>query len=106
MEFYKIVLKSIPELSMAHSYETSSYNIAFKKQENKLEISYIEMGDVEKTHEDGRVSLYKAPFVGMREALRKDIIDEAVDAVRPTLCQEDGTWIVDYVRIRIRAVKA
>jgi len=65
MEFYKIVLKSIPELSMAHSYETSSYNIAFKKQENKLEISYIEMGDVEKTHEDGRVSLYKAPFVSI-----------------------------------------
>lgn len=48
----------------------------------------------------------KAPFVGMREALRKNIIDEAVDAVRPTLCQTDGTWIVDYVRIRIRAVKA
>ena len=33
------------------------------------------------------------------------VAGEAVDSLRETLCREDGTWIVDYVRIRIKAVK-
>lgn len=47
----------------------------------------------------------KAPFEGMDDALREAIIAEAVEAARPQLQQADGTWIVDYVRIRIKAVK-
>lgn len=47
----------------------------------------------------------KAPFEGMDDALREEIIAEAVEATRPQLQQADGTWIVDYVRIRIKAVK-
>lgn len=47
----------------------------------------------------------KTPFAGMDEALREEIIAEAVDRVRSELQQEDGTWIVDYVRIRLKAVK-
>lgn len=47
----------------------------------------------------------KAPFEGMPDDMREAIISEAADSLRPTLRQEDGTWIVDYVRIRIKAVK-
>ena len=32
-------------------------------------------------------------------------IREAVASLRETLRREDGTWFVDYVRIRIKAVK-
>lgn len=44
-------------------------------------------------------------FAGMDDAVREDIIREAVDAVRPQLLV-DGTWYADYVRLRMRAIKA
>lgn len=47
----------------------------------------------------------KTPFEGMAADMQEAIIAEAVDSLRETLCREDGTWIVDYVRIRIKAVK-
>lgn len=46
----------------------------------------------------------KAPFAGLTEALQEEIIREAEDALRPVL-YHDGRWYVDYVRIRIKAVK-
>lgn len=46
-----------------------------------------------------------APFAGMDDALREAIIDDAIERTRGELLQPDGTWIVDYVRIRLRAVK-
>jgi trans-aconitate methyltransferase len=36
---------------------------------------------------------------------RKDFISELVDALRPTLCDANGHWIVDYVRLRFFAIK-
>lgn len=47
----------------------------------------------------------KAPFDGMADDLKQAIVDEAVEACRPSLCMPDGTWVVDYVRIRLKAVK-
>lgn len=47
----------------------------------------------------------KAPFEGMEEGLKNEIIDEAKNQVRPVL-YHDGSWYIDYVRIRFRAVKA
>jgi len=47
----------------------------------------------------------KRPFEGMGTADKEAILAEAENALKDTLCP-DGTWIVDYVRIRIRAVKA
>ena len=47
----------------------------------------------------------KTPFEGMDAGLREAIIQEAIGSLREPLQQEDGTWIVDYVRIRIKAVK-
>ena len=47
-----------------------------------------------------------APFVGVDASLREAILSEAEDALRGTLQRADGTWVIDYVRIRLRAVKA
>lgn len=47
----------------------------------------------------------KTPFEGMDADMREAIIDEAVSGLQESLQQEDGTWIVDYVRIRIKAIK-
>ena len=46
----------------------------------------------------------KAPFAGVPEELQETIIREAVETLRPVL-YHDGCWYVDYVRIRIKAVK-
>ena len=46
----------------------------------------------------------KAPFEGMDEALKAEIIAEAEEEAKKTL-YHDGSWYIDYVRIRFRAVK-
>lgn len=48
----------------------------------------------------------KTPFEGMADALRETIVAEAEAELADVLRQRDGTWIIDYVRIRLRAVKA
>lgn len=46
----------------------------------------------------------KTPFEGMDRAIADEIIEEAEDILRPVLCKE-GKWYIDYVRIRLKAVK-
>lgn len=46
-----------------------------------------------------------APFEGMDDALREAIVSEAEEELRSTLRRADGTWVIDYVRIRLRAVR-
>ena len=46
----------------------------------------------------------KKPFEGMDPAMMQEIIDETVEELKSKLFV-DGKWIVDYVRIRFRAVK-
>lgn len=46
----------------------------------------------------------KKPFEGIEESLKEKIIRETVEDLRKELHQ-DGSWYVDYVRIRIKAVK-
>lgn len=46
----------------------------------------------------------KKPFEGMEKEWKEEIISDAVSRLRDRLYQ-DGTWIVDYVRIQFRAVK-
>lgn len=46
----------------------------------------------------------KKPFEGMEEALREEIISDAVTRLRNRLYR-NGCWIVDYVRIQFRAGK-
>ena len=46
----------------------------------------------------------KRPFEGVPAPLGDEIIAEAVEALRPDMFHGD-TWYVDYVRLRMRAVK-
>lgn len=46
----------------------------------------------------------RRPFDGLGAATAKEIVAEAVAELRPCLLQ-DGTWYVDYTRLRMRAVR-
>lgn len=46
----------------------------------------------------------KLPFEGVDEGTAARIKAEAVEELKPSMC-EDGVWYADYVRIRIRAVR-
>jgi SAM-dependent methyltransferase len=37
------------------------------------------------------------------ESEREDLKGEVVEALRPALCDDDGQWFVDYVRLRVTA---
>jgi len=39
------------------------------------------------------------------ESERMDMIEEVTEAVRPTLCDAEGNWHADYVRLRFAAVR-
>lgn len=45
-----------------------------------------------------------APFAGLSDELTEEIIAEAADFLRPTMFDGEK-WIIDYVRIRLRAVR-
>lgn len=47
----------------------------------------------------------KKPFEGTCESRKEEIVSDAVSGLRDRLYR-DGCWIVDYVRIRFRAVRA
>ena len=46
----------------------------------------------------------KKPFEGMEKEIKEEIISDAVSRLRNRLYQ-NGSWIVDYVRIQFRAVR-
>lgn len=46
----------------------------------------------------------RAPFDHVAESVREEIISEVQEEIRPRLFH-DGSWYIDYVRIRFRAVK-
>lgn len=46
----------------------------------------------------------KKPFEGVSEADKREILAEAEASLQDRLCR-NGTWFIDYVRIRLRAVK-
>lgn len=45
------------------------------------------------------------PFEGMDGAAKQEIIKEAEEMLRPVLLSGEGVWMIDYVRIRLRARK-
>lgn len=50
------------------------------------------------------LTFLKEPFAGIEAGEREDIIAEAERRLCPALCK-DGQWYIDYMRIRIKAVK-
>lgn len=50
------------------------------------------------------LTFLKAPFKDIPDGVRNEIIAEAERTLRPVL-YKDGEWYIDYVRIRIKAIK-
>lgn len=50
------------------------------------------------------LTFLKKPFEGLVDGVRDEIIAEAESRLRAKL-YKDGQWFIDYVRIRIKAVK-
>ena len=61
--------------------------------------------DVLRALEAARGERISGGQLAARLGVSRTAVWKAVDSLRETLCREDGTWIVDYVRIRIKAVK-
>lgn len=54
MDYYKLIIKQIPTIVGAHGYTSTSYDIQFPKQDRFIEITYVELGEVEKITESGK----------------------------------------------------
>ena len=51
------------------------------------------------------LNLFRKPFFDQFENEAENALAEAVDLLAPALCDGDGNWSADYVRIRVEAVK-
>jgi hypothetical protein len=52
----------------------------------------------------GWLETFGGPFLAaVSQADRPAFLREVEEALRPTLCQPDGTWFADYVRLRFAA---
>lgn len=49
--------------------------------------------------------LFRKPFFQQFGQEADAALQEAVDLLRPSLCDENGNWTADYVRLRVEAVK-
>jgi hypothetical protein len=52
------------------------------------------------------LKLFRRPFFQQFGAQEQAALDDVVNLLRPALCDDDGTWTADYVRLRFEAVKA
>jgi trans-aconitate methyltransferase len=54
----------------------------------------------------GWLETFAQPYTSaLLKAERKDFISEVVEALRPVLCNANGNWEADYVRLRFSATK-
>ncbi|KAJ3044199.1 hypothetical protein HDV00_002876 [Rhizophlyctis rosea] len=54
----------------------------------------------------GWIDTFGAPFMAPFDAAeRKAIREEVIDALKPVSCDREGKWSVDYVRLRVVAVR-
>ncbi len=51
------------------------------------------------------LKLFRNPFFRQFGAKADEALAEAVELLRPALCDADGKWTADYVRLRVEAVK-
>ena len=72
-----------------------------------FEIEYIELiprPTPLSTGMDGWLRTFAMPFLKLLpESARESALVETVDLLRPVLCDENGQWTADYVRLRFRA---
>jgi hypothetical protein len=54
----------------------------------------------------GWLETFAIPFIKSVEAeQRASFLDEVTENLRPALCDREGNWIADYVRLRLCARK-
>jgi SAM-dependent methyltransferase len=69
-------------------------------------ISLIPRPVVLKTGIEGWLMLFRKPFFAQFGEAAQQALSETVDLLRPALCDADGNWTADYVRLRVEAVKS
>lgn len=73
---------------------------------NVKRIALIPRPVVLKTGIEGWLMLFRKPFFDQFGAGAQQALTETVDLLRPALCDAEGNWTADYVRLRVEAVKA
>ncbi len=68
-------------------------------------IALIPRPVVLKTGIEGWLMLFRKPFFAQFGSDARKALDEAIELLRPALCDADGNWTADYVRLRVEAVK-
>lgn len=68
-------------------------------------IALIPRPVVLKTGIEGWLMLFRKPFFAQFAAEADSALAETIDLLRPALCDADGNWTADYVRLRVEAVK-
>lgn len=51
------------------------------------------------------LKLFRKPFFDQFENEAQSALEECLDLLRPALCDGNGNWTADYVRLRVEAVK-
>lgn len=51
------------------------------------------------------LTLFRKPFFQQFESKSETALAEVVELLRPSLCDAQGNWTADYVRLRVEAVK-
>jgi SAM-dependent methyltransferase len=69
-------------------------------------IALIPRPVVLKTGIEGWLMLFRKPFFDQFGEGARKALDETIELLRPALCDADGNWTADYVRLRVEAVKS
>lgn len=69
-------------------------------------IALIPRPVVLKTGIEGWLMLFRKPFFAQFGGDADAALAETVELLRPALCDADGNWTADYVRLRVEAVKS
>lgn len=67
-------------------------------------IALIPRPVVLKTGIEGWLMLFRKPFFAQFGAEADAALAETIELLRPALCDADGNWTADYVRLRVEAV--
>jgi len=67
-------------------------------------IALIPRPVVLKTGIEGWLMLFRKPFFAQFGDAAQQALDETVALLRPSLCDAEGNWTADYVRLRVEAV--
>lgn len=68
-------------------------------------IALIPRPVVLKTGIEGWLMLFRKPFFAQFGDASQQALAETIDLLRPALCDAEGNWTADYVRLRVEAVR-